>query len=318
MNFYGLFAQDDFPLINNRVKAIVGLRFDYVTFYDGDISIKDPSSTTGYMLPYLKNYTEKNWNAFSPKAGVLINICNSLSSYISYSQGFRASTLSDLVQTGDVNKGFKLANPYLKPEYINSLEIGVSWKPRKKLSVEGDVFYSIGKDFQYFVGTGDSIVTTKTNVQPVIKRENIGKAEIYGAEFSVNYVINKYLTLFGNYSFDHSVIKSFDVAGYVAKDLTGKNIIDVPPHQVYSGFICKSKIVNASITYKYKGPTWADDENTIKVNGYSLFDAKVSRKFAGKIDASVTVENILNKMYLDSKFLKPPGRFILAQISVSF
>ena len=66
--------------------------------------------------------------------------------------------------------------------------------------------------------------------------------------------------------------------GYIAKDLTGKYIIDVPPYQVFSGFMFKSRIVNFSATYKYKGETWADDENTIKVDAYSLIDAKNIQK----------------------------------------
>ena len=301
MNFYGLFVQDDFPVIKDRIKAIIGLRYDNVLFYNGDISIKEPSATTAFMTPYLKSYDTKNWQALSPKAGILFDISKSLSSYISYSQGFRSSTVSDLVLTADVNKGFKIANPLLKPEYLNSLELGFSWDHKNKLTVEPDIFYSIGKDFQYFVGTGDSIYTNKTKKEPIIERQNIGKVEIYGAEIAVNYDMNKYLTLFGNYAYNYSVIKSFDVVGFVAQDLTGKYIIDVSPHQAYAGFIFKSRIANLSMICKYKGPTWADDQNTQQVKGYSLVNAKISRKIVDKVNLSVTVENLFNTIYLDSK-----------------
>ena len=267
MNYYGLFVQDDFPVIKNKINAIVGLRYDYVLFYNGVLNIKSPSATTDYMLPYLENYSNKNWQALSPKGGVLFDISNSLSSYISVSRGFRSSTLSDLCTTGDVNKGFKIANPNLKPEYISNAEIGFTWNCKKKLTVEPVIFYSIGKDFQYFVGTGDSIYTTKSQEQPIIQRENIGKVEIYGAELSVNYLLYKHITLFANYTYNHSVIKNFNVEGYVAEDLTGKVLTDVPLHQLYSGFIFENKYVNTSITYTYKSSTWADDQNTFKVAG---------------------------------------------------
>jgi len=318
LDFYGLFIQDDFPIIKDKIKAIVGVRYDDVTFYNADLSIKEPSATTEFMLPYIKSYEKKNWKAFSPKAGILFDIKNNLTSYISLSRGFRSSTLSDLVRTSDVNKGFKLANPYLLPEYISNIEAGITWDKKKQLTIEPVFFYSIGKDFQYFVGTGDSIYTTKTKKQPIIKRENIGKVEIYGAELGVNYIFNKNLTIFGTYTFNHSVIKSFEVTGYVAKDLTGKFLIDVPMHQVFGGFIYKSKIANLSLTYKYKSSTWADDENTFKVNDYALFDGKISRRFAEKLNASITVENILNTIYLDSKYMLPPGRFILCELDVLF
>lgn len=318
MNYYGLFVQDDFPIIKNKIKAIVGLRYDYVAFYNGDLSINDPSATTSFMIPYLTSYSDKNWQALSPKGGILFNISNNLSSYISFSRGFRTSTLGDLVLTSSVNKGFKIANPELRPEYLSNAEIGINWNYEKKLTVVPVIFYSIGRDFQYFVGTGDSIYTTKTNPQPIIRRQNIGKVEFYGAELYINYIFNKHLTLFGNYSYNHSVIKSFDVEGYVAEDLTGKIITNVPLHQVYSGFIFKNKYINAGFTYKYKSSEWADDQNTFKIAGYSLFDAKISHKFIDKLDVSVTVQNIFNKITLDSKYLKSPGRFIIAELEVMF
>jgi len=318
IDFYGLFIQDDFPLLKDKVKAIIGVRYDYVNFYQGDLSVKNPSATTLFMMPYLRGFEDKHWQAVSPKMGVLFDIKNNLSSYISVSKGFRASNLSDLCRTGDVNKGFKLASPTLKPEYINNIEIGATWNYMKKITVEPLVFYSVGKDFQYFVGTGDSIVTTKTKEQPIIKRENIGKVELYGAELGINYIYNKNLTLFFNYTYNHSTIKSFDVEGYISKDLTGKFLIDVPLQQVFSGFIYKSKYANLSITYKYRGSVWADDENTIEVFDYSLFNAKISHRFVEKIECSLTVENIFDAIYLDSKYLLPPGRFILAEIDVLF
>ncbi len=266
MDFYGLFLQDDFPLISNKIKAIIGLRYDFVNTYNGDLEIEAPSATTDFMMPYVKGYAYRSWQALSPKAGILFDIRKNLTSYISASKGFRSSTLSDLYRTGDVNKGFKLANPLLEPEYINNIETGCTWSPLKKLTAEAVLFYSTGRDFQYFVGTGDSIYTTKTKKQPVIKRENIGKVEMYGVELGVNYNYNQNLTFFGNYTYNHSIIKSFDVFDYIAKDLKGKYLISVPEHQVFSGLIFKSRFVNISLTYKYKGYMWADDENTVKEN----------------------------------------------------
>jgi len=217
-----------------------------------------------------------------------------------------------------VNKGFKLANPLLKPEYIQNIELGTNLNFMKNLNIEAVIFYSVGKDFQYFVGTGDSLYTTKTKMQPVLKRENIGKVEMYGLELGVNYIVKKNMSLFGNYTYNHSIIKDFNVEGYVQKSLTGKYLIDVPMHQVFAGIILKNKYANFSFTYKNKSSTWADDENTLKVKGFSLFDCKISHRFADKIDFSVTVENIFNTIYLNSKYELPPGRFIIAEIKVMF
>ena len=318
MDYYGLYIQDDFPILKNKIKAIIGARYDNVKFYNGNLTIKEPSVNSLYMLPYLNTYENKNWNALSPKAGILFDIFKNANFYISISKGFRSSTLTDLCKTGDVNKGFKLANPLLKPEYIQNIELGTNLNFMKNLNIEAVIFYSVGKDFQYFVGTGDSLYTTKTKMQPVLKRENIGKVEMYGLELGVNYIVKKNMSLFGNYTYNHSIIKDFNVEGYVQKSLTGKYLIDVPMHQVFAGIILKNKYANFSFTYKNKSSTWADDENTLKVKGFSLFDCKISHRFADKIDFSVTVENIFNTIYLNSKYELPPGRFIIAEIKVMF
>lgn len=318
MDFYGLFLQDDFRLLKDKIKVIAGIRYDAVNFYNGSLVIKEPSATTIYMLPYLRDYENKSWYALSPKAGILFDINKNSDTYISVSKGFRSSTLSDLCRTGDVNKGFKLANPLLKPEYINNIEWGTTWHYKKKLSAETVFFYSQGKNFQYFVGTGDSIYTTKTKQQPVIKRENIGIVEMCGAELGLNFICNKYLTLLGNYTFNHSIIKSFDAEGYISKNLSGKYITDVPQHLAFCGFIFKSKYANISITYKFKSTTWADDENTIKVSGYSVFDGKISHRFNKYVSLFITTENIFDAVYQDSKYLLSPGRFVLAALDVAF
>jgi iron complex outermembrane recepter protein len=317
LNYYGVFVQDDIEIVKNKLKSIIGLRYDRVDFFNADFTIDAPSGITSFMFPYLQPLSEKNWNALSPKVGFLYRFTDSLSVYMNFSRGFRSGTLTDMCKTGDVNKGFKIANPNLKPEYLSNAETGVMLQ-FGKLEIEPVLFYSIGKDFQYFVGTGDSIYTTKTNKQPVIKRENISKVEIFGAEFAVNYALNKQITFFANYTYNHSQIRDFDTALFVSKDLSDKFLIDVPVHHTFSGILYKSKIINISLTYKYTSSTWSDDENTVKVEGYSIFDAKVSRKFLNNFQLAVTAENLFNVIYLDSKGMLPPGRFILASLNYSF
>jgi iron complex outermembrane receptor protein len=313
LDYYGLFVQDDLDIIKNKLKSIVGLRYDLVNFYNADVNIDAPSATTLFMLPYMKPLNNKSWTALSPKAGLLYKFSDSLSAYFNVSRGFRSGTLSDMCKTGDVNKGFKIANPDLKPEYLNNAEIGTVIRIRK-LEMEPVLFYSIGKDFQYFVGTGDSLYTTKTKKQPVIERENIDKVEVYGIELAANYTFNKHFSIFANYYYNHSQIKKFDTTIFVSKDLTNKFLVNVPMHHIYSGVLYKSTLFHLSLMYKFTSSMWDDDLNTIKVKGYSRFDAKISKVFLKKHTVSITVENIFNTVYLDSKGLLPPGRFFMAEL----
>jgi len=316
LNYYGIFVQDDIEIIKDKLKSIVGLRYDLVNFYHAHFIIDAPSAATSYIMPYVQPLNGKTWTAISPNAGLLYKITNNSSAYINFSRGFRSASLNDLCQTADVNKGFKIANPGLKPEYLSSAEIGTLLQIGK-FEIEPTLFYSIGKDFQYFVATGDSIYTTKTKEQPVIKRENINKVEIYGAELSAKYMVNQQISLFASYSYNHSQIKDFDTTLSSSTDLTNKFLVNVPMHHLYSGIIYKSKIVNLSLIYSYTSSMWDDDQNTVLVNGYSRFDGKISKILFNKVFASITIQNIFNTVYFDSKGLLPPGRFIMAELKYS-
>jgi outer membrane receptor protein involved in Fe transport len=260
---------------------------------------------------------KETWTALSPKAGLLYKFTNSITAYLDASRGFRSGTISDLCQTADVSQGFKIANPALKPEYLSNIEAG-SIIQLGKFEIEPILFYSIGKDFQYFLGTGDSIYTLKTKEEPIIERENINKVVIYGAELAANYSINHYIILFANYTYDHAQIRDFDTNSTFTTNLTNKLLSNSPMNIVYSGVQIKTKVINISFTYRYVSSFWANDANTQKVNGYSLFDAKVSKTFYNKLRLSAMIQNIFNNLYLDSKGNIPPGRFITVELKYNF
>jgi iron complex outermembrane recepter protein len=316
LDFIGLFLQDDINLCKNKLKVIAGVRFDYVRFSNGKLEIDEPSATTSYMLPYLKSYTDKTWNALSPKLGLRYNFKPSFSTYISVSKGFRAASISDLSRSGDVNKGFKIANPDLKPEYISNVETGINVEFFKKISAEAVAYYSRGTDFQYFIGTGDSIITTKTKKQPIIIRKNISKVNITGVELSANFKYSKNLTILANYTCNSSKIAAFDTTGYFARDLSGKYLTDVPINQGFFGILYKYKKINTTLICKMRGSTWADDENTIKNDGYTYFNMNAAFHYKENIELKVTVENIFNSNHPDSKGLLSPGRFVTAAVSI--
>ena len=317
MNFYALFLQDEASFFNEHLKIIAGIRTDLVKFYHGQFLMDEPTATTSVLATTVGNLPEDTWNAISPKLSVQYRISEKARVYISAGKGFRPPMLDDLCRNGNISKGLKLANPYLKPEKINSYEIGGSWQIFKNFNLEPTVFYSLGTDFQYFVGTGDSIFAG-AKMKPILKRENIGEAEIYGAELAFNWDITKNILFEANGSYYHSIIKKFNVTGYVVNDLTGKTLMEVAPYQANASLWWKSKYFNLAMGYHYKAPQWTNDENTIQANYFSLFDVKISRTFKEKYKISLSVENLLNDIYLDEKGVLGIGRFIMLEIIFKF
>jgi len=318
LDFYGFFIQDEFKLLNNKLLVVAGARMDFSKYYNGQLIVENPTSNTGFVTPFDQDFIESTWSAFSPKLALKYNFLKNHSVYISYSKGFMPPKLDDLSKSGKIRKGFKLANPELRPEYLTNYELGFNLKFIDKITIEPSVYYSLGKDFQYFVGTGDSIDTGGDDLKPIYQRQNIAGVEVIGAEISVSYRILKGLHFSANYAYNHSTINQFNDQGDSEKDLTGKFLIEVPKHMAYAGIGWENKYFNTTISYNFISSQWYDDENTILLEAYDIIDMQISREFGKHFYASLTIQNILDNEYIDRKGYLSPGRYITGEIRYRF
>ncbi len=225
--------------------------------------------------------------------------------------------LDDLSKSGKINKGFKLANPELGPEYLTNYELGATLDFYDKMSFKPSVYLSDGRDFQYFVGTGDSVDTGGDELKPVYQRKNVSSVRILGFEISGNYNPIRQLSLAVNYSYNNSTISDFK-ADKQEKDLNGKFLIEVPEHMAYVGIDWRNKFFTTKLSYNYIGSQWYDDENTILIDAYQTIDLKLSKVFARNYFIGLTVQNILDNKYIDRKGYQAPGRFIISEIKYKF
>jgi iron complex outermembrane recepter protein len=317
MSFYALFLQDEASFLKNNLKIIAGIRGDLVKFYNGKFLIDQPTLLTSVLYSTAGDFAGDKWTAICPKLSIQYRFSDKGRIYVSAGKGFRPPMLDDLCRNGNISKGLKIANPYLKPEKITSIETGALWQIFNDFSIEPTIFYSFGSDFQYFVGTGDSILAG-TKMKPVLKRQNIGGAEIYGAELAFKWNPEKNLLFEGNGSYYHSVIRKFNVAGYVITDLTGKTLMEVAPYQFNASVCWKYRNFNFALLYHYKAPQWIDDENTIKTGFYSLFDIKINKAISEKIKLSLYVENLFNETLIDEKGVLGIPRFLMFEVNYKF
>ena len=318
LDFYGVFVQDELKFLNDKLVVVAGARMDFSNYYNGKLIVEDPTTNTGFVDPFDQDFESNSWSSFSPKLAISYKFSTTKSMYISYSKGFMPPKLDDLSKSGKIRKGFKLANPELGPEYLTNYELGFTLNFFDKLSVEPSVYLSEGKDFQYFVGTGDSIDTGSGDLKPVYQRQNVSKVEVLGAEISTTYHLHKAWQLAVNYTFNHSKIKEYKRPDAYEKDITGNYLIEVPKHMVYIGLGWRNKYFNTTLSYNYISSQWYDDENTIQIAAYNTLDWLISKSFAHKFTATLTVQNILDNEYIDRKGYLSPGRFITAEIKYKF
>ena len=325
MNTYALFSQDEINLLNDKIRVVAGLRFDMATYYDGSFRIEDPSLETDFMKQYQAPIMPvQHWNALSPRLSVQYKLNNTDRLYALYSRGFRASTLDDLCRSGRIQGGFKVANPLIKPEFLSNYETGFDVNISAKFRVSGSLYYSRGKDFQYYVSTGKTI--DMGFIRPVFIRDNISDVEIYGAESELKYDILPSLSLFANYTYTHSAILKYSrIAENDTIDLTGKFLTDIPEHMYSAGVIFIHKYVNANLYMRYTSPMWINDQNAIdlvlltdRYKAFSTVDFKLWKEFKSHYKLTLNIQNFFNTKFYDSKEAVCPGRFITGEISVNF
>ncbi|HSH50215.1 MAG TPA: TonB-dependent receptor [Bacteroidales bacterium] len=325
MNTLGLFIQDEVKLMNDKLKIIAGLRFDYANFFDGGFEIENPTAETTFMTQYDNtNLSEDSWQAYSPKLSAQYEFNANYRIYTSYARGFRPAVLDDMCRSGRIKGGFKVANQHMKPEYIDNFELGVDARFFNRLRTSFSAYYSLGNDFMYYVNTGDSI-DLGYGMRPIIKPSNISEVEIYGVELELNYLLTEKIIVNANYAYAHSQIKNYTpLNSNDPVDLSNKYLTGVPDHMGSVSVYWRNKIVNTSITAKYMGDTWVNDLNQVdeiilddQYPAYSIVDLKFSKQFK-KVFVNLSLQNIFDQKHYDRKGAVSPGRFITLELGTNF
>jgi iron complex outermembrane receptor protein len=331
MNTWSSFLQDEIGLLNDKVRILASLRYDAAHFYDGSFYTESPTMETAFMEDYQdKAMPTHIRSALSPRLSAHYRWDSNNRVYVGYSQGFRPAVLDDMCRSGRIKGGFKIASPELKPEFLHNYEAGVDFSPfttgiLHNLKSEASAFYSKGFDFQYYVTNGQTI-DMGFGERPVFIRANISEVEIYGAEFSANFEINSSVSLFAGYAYASAKILDYTkIAANDTIDLSGKTMTDVPANIVTAGASWLNRILNASLTFRYTGSMYINDQNTWdellqsdQYPAYTTVDLKFWRPVFSHYYLSFGIQNLFDVKIYDSKYNVGPGRFITGGIEVRF
>ncbi|WP_172806787.1 TonB-dependent hemoglobin/transferrin/lactoferrin family receptor [Endozoicomonas arenosclerae] len=163
---YALFLQDEIT-ITDRLTVTPSIRYDQYEY--------KPEATAGF--------TGESKNSDAGKAtgriGATYQLTDTLSTFTQFSQGFKAPDLNDMYHSEDSGRGYLIkANPDLKPEESDSIEVGLRGSGRLG-SFEVAAYFNKYKNFI-------ESVTSQDPKYPfgVIQYQNIDEAEIKGIELS--------------------------------------------------------------------------------------------------------------------------------------
>jgi len=315
---FAIFTDYHLKFLKNKLSFNTGIRFDQSFFRKGSFSITEPSTFSEFMVNYPSQHNNEQWQAISFKSALKYFAKNNLNFYLAYGKGFRPPTLDDMCKNGNITKGFKMANPQLKPEKLSNMEFGYHWDATPSLKIEHSFYYSVGHDFQYFVNNGDSVYTGGDNLKPVLQRQNIGEVSIFGTELSIRWLVSTNIDILVNYAYNHSVISHYAIDTSIGKDLTGKYLMEVAPNILYSGILWRNRFLNTLLSFQFRDKQWSDDENITFTPARLSFDVKFSRIFKEKWNISLSVQDIFNNRFIDTKGQLSPGRFMMISAGYKF
>ena len=158
---WGAYIQDQASLLNDTLIITTGLRFD------------DFKAT-----PKKSAHPKSSNHAYTGKLGAVYHWNDNISTFAQFSQGFKAPTLQDLYYFYNRQSGGVIVkpNPDLKAEKSNAYELGLRGHSRfGTMELTGFL-----NDYRDFIEEANYSQGTTT----VYTKQNVGKAQIYGAEFS--------------------------------------------------------------------------------------------------------------------------------------
>ncbi len=296
-----IFAHEQYQ-ITNKLNALAELQLAYHKY-------------RVYNEKYVGTDFSVNGLFLNPRVGINYQFTQDLSSYFSFAQTTREPRLKNYYDAAessggevpqfevDANGNYDFSKPLVKPEVMNSFEIGTSYITRK-LNLSANIFYMMFNDEIVKSGQLDRFG------QPITG--NMDKTTHAGIELSGRVKVNKYLdfTINGTYSQNRITEGYYYQGNNNAVDLNGNSISGFPDITAngiirfnYNGFFTQ-------LWLKYVGNFYTDNFGDIsgitdydnKLDAYFVSNVLVSYQFKANpvlnnVKVFLQVNNIFDNLY---------------------
>jgi iron complex transport system permease protein len=203
--------------LRHDLTAHFGLRYDHWESNDG--SIRTPGWPVASRV--FKDYPTRSEAAWSPKLALVWQTLPGLALRSSLGSAFRAPTVYELYRTSRIGTTTYSANPNLKPETVETWDIGTDIKPWQGGELKLTYFTNRMHDLVYTQGTGS-----------VRNRINLERAESRGITAGIAQKIGASSRVFANATLADSEVTKNNLA----RNTEGKNLLRLP--RALAGFAC--------------------------------------------------------------------------------
>src|SRR6184192_2271927 len=182
-----------------RFNVVAGARVDYWRNYGASRTETVLPANTTTVMPF----PDVSKTTVTSRAGVVFRPARGFSLRGAFYQGFWAPTLDELYRSFRVGNVVTNANPDLGPEHLNGYEFGVN----QQLTTR--IFWRITLFADRLDNPVSNVTISTTPTLITQQRENLGYANVKGAEGEISYRLEQRWSLDAKYLFNQSVVGSF-------------------------------------------------------------------------------------------------------------
>ena len=254
-----------------------------------------------------EGYSVKSFQAFSPKLSLFYKLSSRSTSYISFNQGFRAPSISELFLEYESSYGLiLLGNPSLKAESLINIEAGIKHQREENFSFFSNVFLNRYTDMIDFIYT--------------IPVRSINREAVNGLGFEFGSNINVDQTG-SNINFTYSYLDMENINSVVP-------LLYRPKHKIRFTVMQETPIADILFSAKYASTQLYEDfltddhpiqDNTVMFPLETLpetviADASISKTIM-EYDITMKIKNVFNKKYVMIQHYPMTGRIF--EISIN-
>ncbi len=310
----GAFAQDEIEL-NKKFKFLVGGRIDKINVSNSEISnpvyvIENgvTNNSPKNQVLYWKSYNA-NDVSWSGNIGIIYSFHEQTDLTFNFARSFRSPSLEERYQYIDLGNLVRLGNPNLKPEKGYFFDLGFRvWD--KIVSTKWNIYLNLLNDLV------SEIPGTYEDRSALVKT-NIGKARLYGSDFSFEYNYNLWISIFFNASYT------------VGKDIINNTYLpQIPPLNGEVGFKITQFDYQLDISAKIFAAQNKIADGEIATPGYAYFDLFLQSPLFNINFADCRIiggiQNIANKSFrnhlsTNRGFIKEePGRNFYLKLNIDW
>lgn len=261
-----------------------------------------------------KEIKEETDSTLTPSLNLSVELVPNFNAYAQYSRGTRlpsaaerTGTYDSFSYTGTGNGYAVLGNSNLYKETSNAFELGLKGAPTPGVQFSASVFNTRYSNFIEYVSQPVDRVNYPTITQGLFRPENVGKARIYGVEFSSNFALGQWSQVMKGYNINLAAGAS---KGTAENTKTGKeaDLASVQPYKANATFAYDDPGLRGGAAFTAstaRGKRAAGDvisgstATLFEVPGYSVYDLTAYWNISKHVTLSGGIYNLGDKKYWD-------------------